>query len=338
MFERGLGELSLLGAAKMAISAPKLDPRSVGPKFLVDHSTQKAGGSKEMFGIELDAVNPYQCFKGFHLRLLVFFSLVLRRQLRRELVAIAVAESLRQQIDDSTEIYLWNPYNLVGFAMAELLSNVHVYVLAPEYPPARKAVAIYSNETILDIQDIGETRRRLVVRRHNFISSEFKFVFYLSSAAVVQSSAFEEHALLNLFDQVRLRAQVPVEVRLHYYDLEHGLAPSLERRLGSHVVRDGRLSLEALSSNQISFSCHSSVGYELIGLGMVHMVIGPRSGGSREREIGDDLREWFASAKAVIPWDSLTELWASRLAEAYPLRLSWSGRNLLLDGRTIAAW
>lgn len=338
MFKGHLGEVSVLGAAKMAISPSRIVPRAIGPRFLVDHSTQKAGGSKEMFGIDLDAVNPYQCFKGFHLRLLVLLSLVLRRQLRRELVAIAVAESLRQQIDDSTEIYLWNPYNLVGFAMAELLPNVHVYVLAPEYPPARKAVAVYSNETILGIQGIPETRRRLVIRRHEVTSSDFKFVFYLTAASILQSSSYEEHALLSLFDEVRMRAQVPVEVRLHYFDLEHGLAPALERRLGPHVVRDGRTSLETLSTNQISFSCYSSIGYELVGLGMVHMIIGPQPGGSREREMADGLREWFASAKGVVPWDSLTELWAARLAEAYPLRVSWSGQNLLLDGRTIAAW
>ena len=333
-----LGELSRLGALKMAVSRQTTDPTAIGQRFLVDHSEQKSGGTEEMFGVRLPVVNPFRCLRCVDLRFLVLVSLLCRRRLQRELVAIAVAESLRRQLDESFETYLWNPYNLVGFALAELLPNVHVYVLAPEYPPVRNAVAVYSNSTILDIQSIEEERRRLLVRQHEFISSEVKFVFHFSSAAVVESEAFEERVLIDLFQAVRERACVPVEVRLHYHDLEFGIPDSLAALLSPHIVRDGRLSLGALSTGQVSFSCQSSIGYELLGLGVSHMIIGPRPGGSRERESPQGLSEWFSSTAAVLPWDSASDGWAERLVAAYRGRVSWSGNDLLLDGHRIASW
>ena len=333
-----LGELSRLGALKMAFSRQTTDPTSIGRRFLVDHSEQKSGGTEEMFGVRLPVVNPFRCFRGVGLRCLVLASLLCRRRLQRELVAVAVAESLRRQMDESFETYLWNPYNLVGFALGELLPNVHVYVLAPEYPPVRNAVAVYSNSTILDIQSIAEDRRRRLVRQHDFNSSDIKFVFHLSAASMVESEAFEERVLIDLFEAVRERACVPVEVRLHYHDLEFGIPKSLEARLGANVVRDGRLSLGALSTGQVSFSCQSSIGYELLGLGVSHMIIGPRPGGSREREATQGLKEWFSATAAVLPWESVPDEWADQLVAAYPSRLSWSNKLLLFDGHRIASW
>lgn len=291
-----------------------------------------------MFGVHLPTINPYLCFRGISLRMLVFMSLIFSRRLQREMVAIAVAESLRRQLDDSFAIFLWNPYNLTAFALAEMLPNVHVYVLAPEYPPARRAVAIHSNQVILEIQAIEEYRQRLVVRQHDVASSDFKFVFYLSSAKVIESPQFEEFVLLNLFDEVRKHARVPVEVRIHYYDLEFGLPTLLEERLGSFVVRDGNLSLAALSSNQVSFSCQSSIGYELIGLNIPHMIVAPRPGGFREQEMCPSLRSWFDSSSATLPWRIALDQWAPRLAEAYPSIMVWTGKNLLLKDRIIAEW
>jgi len=333
-----LGELSRLGAIKMAVSRQTIDPTAIGRRLLVDHSEQKSGGTEEMFGVRLPVVNPFRCLRGVDLRFLVLVSLLFRRRLQREVVAIAVAESLRRQLDESFETYLWNPYNLVGFALAKLLPIVHVYVLAPEYPPVQNAVAVYSNSTILDIQSIEEDRRRLLVRQHDFISSDVKFVFYLSSAAVVESEAFEERVLINLFKEVQERACVPVEVRLHYHDLKFGIPESLEALLGPNIVRDGRLSLGALSTGQVSFSCQSSIGYELLGLGVSHMIIGPRPGGSREQEAPQGLNEWFSSTAAVLPWESISDGWAERLVAAYPGKARWSGSDLLLDGHRIASW
>ena len=333
-----LGELSRFGALKMALSAARTNLAAIGSSCLIDHSVQKSGGTEEMFGRRLEAVSPYWCFRGLGVRLLVIWSMFCTRRLQRELVAIAVAESLRRQVDDTFETYLWNPYNLVGFALAELMPNVHVYVLAPEYPPARQALAVYSNSTILDIQAIEQDRRRPVVRKHQFSQSDLKFVFYLSAASMVESDAFEEAVLIELFEALRDSAKVPVEVRLHYHDLEFGIPESLEARIGTSIVRDGRLSLEALSTRQVSFSCQSSIGYELLGLGVSHIIIGPRAGGSRQRQATPSLNHWYSVTSAVLPWELVPNGWADRLMAAYPDRVSRAGENLLLDGHRIASW
>jgi len=338
VLDSDLGELSRLGATRMALSRTRLNPRSVGNAFLVDHSEQKSGGTREMFGRDLPVVNPYKCFSGPLLRLLVLVALALPRRLQRELVAVAVAESLSRQLDESVETFLWNPYNLVGFALAARLPNLHVYVLAPEYPSVERALAIYSNATVLQIQDVPTNRQRLVIRNHAFVSDDVKFVFHLSGASMVESELFEERALLDLFDVVKIVSEVPVEVRLHYHDLEHGIPESLEERIGSHIVRDGKLSLNALSTRQVSFSCQSSIGYELLGLNVSHMIIGPRPDGTRERESTAALNAWFATSKFVLPWTNSWSEWPGRLADAYPDRIRYAEDHLTYRGHRIASW
>lgn len=337
VLEGDLGELSRLGVLRMGLSRQRIDPGRVGKRFLVDHSDQKAGGTAEMFGVRLAVVNPFWCLRGLDLRALVLVALLFRRRFQRELVATAVAESLRRQLDDSFETYLWNPYNLVGFALADVLPNVHVYVLAPEYPPVRRAVAVYSNPTVLDIQGVDPEARRPFVRQHEFTSDEIKFVFYPSQAWTLESDEFEEHHLLDLLRAVRDVATVPVEVRLHYHDLNGQLSPSLGDRIGDLIPADLAPSLATLSSRQISFSCHSSIGYELLSLGSMHLVIGPEPGGLRSAHSSNELNQWFGSASSVLPPRSL-DAWRDQLLAAYPDRVSRSGENLLVDGHRIASW
>ena len=333
-----LGELSRLGALRMAVSRQSTDPKEIGRRLLVDHSEQKSGGTEEMFGVRLPVVNPFRCFRGRDLRLLVLFSLLCRRRLQRELVAIAVAGSLRRQLEDSSETYLWNPGNLVAFAVAQLVPNVHVYVLAPEYPLVERAVAVYSNRTVLEIQKVNTAARRIVVREHNFVDDQFKFVFYPTQLAALEEEGSEEVALLRLLQCVARVSSIPVEVRLHYHDLCRPLPPGLQAQIGHLVPKHRRPSLLALSSHQVSFSCQSSIGYELLGLGVAHMIIGPRPGGSRERVSAPGLNAWFSSSTSVLPWDSVDDGWVDRFSTAYPERSSWSGKSLALDGRRIASW
>lgn len=332
-----LGELSRLGVLKMAVSRQTTDPTAIGRRFLVDHSEQKSGGTDEMFGEQLPVVNPFRCFRGLDLRLLVLVSLLFRRRLQRELVAVAVAQSLCRQVDESNQIYLWNPGNLVSFAVAELLPNVHVYVLAPEYPPVRRAVAVYSSPMVLDIQGVSQKARRSFVRRHKFVSDEVKFVFYPSQAWTLESNDFEESALLTLIDWVREVAEVPLEVRLHYHDLNRPLSTSLVARIGDIVASDATPSLLALSSRQVSFSCHSSIGYELLSLGAAHIVLGPQPDGLRAAHSSVELNRWFHTSPSVLPSRSLTK-WADQLAVAYPTRATRAGNKLVFDGRRIASW
>ena len=338
VLEGDLGELSRLGALRMALSRRSVAPAAIGRRILVDHSEQKSGGTEEMFGVRLPVVNPFRCFRGLDLRLLVLCSVLLRRRLQRELVAVAVAESLRRQVDDSVETYLWNPYNLIGFSLGRLLPNVHVYVLAPEYPVVQRAVAVYSNPTVLEIQKVNSAARRIVVREHNFVDNRFKFVFYPTQIAALDVEGSEELALLRLLQCVARVSSIPIEVRLHYHDLYRPLSPRLQAQIGHLVPEHSQPSLLALSSHQVSFSCQSSIGYELLGLGVAHMIIGPRPGGSRERCSTQGLKAWFSSSTSVLPWESVNDRWADRLSTAYPERLTWSGESLSLDGRRIASW
>jgi hypothetical protein len=83
-----LGELSRLGALKMAVSRQTTDPTAIGRRFLVDHSEQKSGGTEEMFGVRLPVVNPFRCFRGVDLRFLVLVSLLCRRRSNANLLLL----------------------------------------------------------------------------------------------------------------------------------------------------------------------------------------------------------------------------------------------------------
>lgn len=337
VLDSDLGELSRLGATRMALRRGTVEPRRIGGALLVDHSEQKTGGTREMFGRDLPVVNPYRCFRGMLLRLLVLVALLLPRRLQREVVAVAVAESLSRQLDESVETFLWNPYNLVGFALAARLPNLHVYVLAPEYPPVKRAVAVYSNATVLDIQRVPAAQRRPFLRQHAFVSDDLKFVFYPSQAWTLESSEFEEHKMLSLIAEIQKVSLIPLEVRLHYHDLQGPLSESLMSRIGDLIVSDERPSLHTLSSRQISFSCHSSIGYELLSLGVPHLIIGPQAGGSRSLASSEELNAWFASSKSVIPFHQVPH-WNVVLGRVLAERVTTQGSELLFDGHRIAAW
>ena len=309
--------------------------RSHGDEVLFDYSAQKVGGTEEMFGRTVPVVNPYECLKGLRFRLLLVLALFLTRERQRALAASIVAHAVTGQVGGIKRSFLWNPGNLVSLALAHTLPNVNVYVLAPEYPLVDRVDFIFSNQTVLDIHRIPTAQRSVVRRKHNFVSDDLKFVFYPTQLATVGHEFFEETLLIDLLRDVAASATIPIEIRPHYHDQKHGLPTWFLDEFGDYVIFSQPSSLECLSTRQVSFSCHSSIGYELIGLGVVHGIVGPLPGGVRERRACRALNRWFRESPFVL---SATELasWPQRMLGAFPAQLSRYPDLLSLSDRAVA--
>lgn len=335
VYDHVLGEPSRLGYLRLALRPARTDPSRLGDEVLFDYSAQKVGGTEEMFGRRVPVVNPYECFKGLRLRLLLVLTLFLTRERQRALAASIVAHAVTGQVGGIRRSFLWNPGNLVSLALAHTLPNVNVYVLAPEYPLVERAELFFSNETVLDIHQIPTAQRRVVRRQHDFVSDDLKFVFYPSQLSTVGNELFEEMLLFDLFRDVAASATIPIEIRPHYHDQKHGLPTWFLDEFGDHVVFSQPNSLGCLSTRQVSFSCHSSIGYELIGLGVVHGIIGPLPGGMRERHSCPALNRWFRASPFVLSATDLAS-WPQRMSDAFPSQLSRHPDLLSLSDRVVA--
>ena len=334
-FETSIGEVSRFGLIRIAFRLRRLDLTDFGNEVLIDHSAQKAGGTLEMFGVKVPAVNPYECLRGIRWRTILLTCSVLPERPRRVVAAAAFARSLSHQSSHIERTYFWNPGNLTQFALTLCLPRPHVYVLAPEYPPVRNADRVYACQTIHEIQGTPPDRRVNLIRRHRFATNEVKFVFYMTQLVGVTHPEYEEHLVLRLLDYVVERARVPIEVRAHYHDLEHGLPAWFTGRYNNFIVYNEPYSLDFISSNQMSFSGSSSIGYELMSLGVLHGVVQPLRGGYRSQRMCPELADWFQSSPCVLDVSADLDNFSLRFARAYSERLASDGSSLLLDGRRV---
>ena len=334
-FEMSIGEPSRLGIARIALQFRSKDLRKIDTDVLVDHSLQKAEGTREMFGFHVPAINPYDYIRGFRWRALLLASVVLPERLRRVVVAATIARSLESRSTHLRRTLFWNPGNLVQFALALSLPRPHVYVLAPEYPPISVAERVYASRVVHEIQRTHRDKKEEIARQHSFISYDVKFVFYFTQLAAVGHPEHEEILLINVLDQVLARALIPVEVRPHYHDLRNGLPDWFSDRYQDSIVTDESYSLNFLSWNQVSFSGASSIGYELVSLGVMHGIMRPTPGGHRSRRMSSHLAGWLDEAACGYNGDDRLEDIMRRLATAYPDRLSMDEASLLFDGKPI---
>jgi len=334
-FEESIGEPSRLGLVRLALQLRSQDLRKLDTDVLVDHSLQKAEGTGEMFGVQVPAINPYDYIRGFRWRALLLACAVLPERPRRVVAAATITRSLESRSTHLRRTLFWNPGNLVQFALALSLPKPHVYVLAPEYPPISVADRVYASRVIHEIQGTDRDKQEEITRQHSFISDDVKFVFYFTQLACVTHPEYEEELLINVLDQVLARALIPVEVRPHYHDLRNGLPDWFSDRYQDSIVTEESYSLNFLSWNQVSFSGASSIGYELVSLGVMHGIMRPRPGGHRSRRMSSHLREWLDEAACGYSGDDHVEDIMRRLANAYPDRLSMDEASLLFDGKPI---
>jgi hypothetical protein len=200
------------------------------------------------------------------------------------------AANVRHYLASGEQVYLWNPYSLLQYAVDELVSSEAVYHLEASYPPLRQTRHAFGCAVALELLGYPTERQVLAVQPWTLTRHDPILSVYLTKLEDVHRSP-TELAILEAVRAWRGSTVRPIEIFLHYSD--RGVA-ALDPKYADFFAEFGDLvsdrgSLDCLSSAQISLSALSSIGLDLLSMEITHFVVtwevkpGERHDGWRSR-------------------------------------------------------
>ena len=297
-----------------------------GLALLVDHNSSKLAHAERVFGIPFALVDPLSIRHLWRWRVLLLLGCALPDRLRAVLTSLIHAANLRHYLASDEQVYLWNPYTLLQYAVDELVSSEAAYHLEASYPPLRQTGRAFGSAVALEVLGYPPERQVLALQPWAFTRNDAVLVIYLTKLDEVYRRP-SELALLDAVRAWRAVTSDPIEIFLHYSD--RGVAASDPRHadffaeFGDLVTNRG--SLEFSSRAQISLSARSSIGLDLLSMDIAHFVVTDGVAPSGERDgwrscldrsrpdvlqIGDGVDEWLRKIRS-----SQTELF-DRVFEA----------------------
>lgn len=259
--------------------------RFEGSDFLLEYNLKKAAPAQRVFRRPLVFVHPRDLrFRGYECVLLFVASFVVTR---RRLVAMylqILAKSLDASIPKNATIHLFNPYHMLHLAAAMVDRPSAIYfgsgeLLMRQQKYFSNADTVFgTSETLKHGVQPSQSQVVTVVPEHTFVSSANRVAVYFTALDRLPRYANEER-LGEFALWINQHVCEPLCVYLHYLDTassdwphrleELGLAALISR---VRIPCAGQGSLHELSSCQISFSAASSIGGDLISLGVRHFV------------------------------------------------------------------
>jgi hypothetical protein len=273
VFESGVrGRLGTIRTV-MARSVPVPQP----PKelaLLVDHNSGKLAHAERVFGIPFALVDPLVVWHLWRWRVLLVFACALPDRLRAVVTSLIHAANLRHHLASGEQVYLWNPYSLLQYAVDELVSSEAVYHLEASYPPLRWTRHAFGCPAALELLGYPTERQVLAVQPWTFNRHDPILSVYLTKLDVVHRSP-TELAILEAVRAWRGSTTRPIEIFLHYSD--RGVA-ALDPKYADFFAEFGDLvsdrgSLDSSSRAQISLSALSSIGLDLLSMEIAHFVV-----------------------------------------------------------------
>jgi len=313
VFESGVR--GRLGTIQTVIARPVSVPQpQKGLALLVDHNSSKLAHAERVFGIRFALVDPRAVRHLWRWRVLLVLACALPDRLRAVLTSMIHSANLRHHLAPGEQVYLWNPYALLQYAVDELVSSEAAYHLEASYPPLRKTGRAFGSSVALEVLGYPPERQVLALQPWTFTRDDAVLVVYLTKLDAV----YRRPAELALLDAVRVwRAATinPIEIFLHYSDRR---VAALDPRHADFFAEFGDLvthcgSLEFSSLAQISLSAGSSIGLDLLSMDIAHFVVtdGIAAGGQRDGwrsyldpsrpdvlRIGDGFEEWLRKIRS----------------------------------------
>ena len=282
----GTGVRSRLGTLRLAVTRGQaFASRGEGCRILADHNTSKLDHASRVFGCRLCLIDPLTISHLFRYRLLLVCSSFLIGDLREVTVALIHAENFKRVLASKPDIYLWNPYTLIQYAVSERIEVEAVYYLTVAYPPIRRTSRAFASGRAHELMGTPINLREIANQPMTVTSNSLQCVFYptqLHGLSVLET----ERQLISLARTFRETSRIPVLIFLHYVD--RNMPPELLSEalgdLAEIVTRED--SLVGVSSRQISFSASSTIGLEFLSRQSCHFVLANRANSGRE-VVGD---------------------------------------------------
>lgn len=246
--------------------------------ILCDENAGKAISAHELLGISLAVVNPTQCPRSARLRALALLYILCSKPRREiawaQLLSKAFIQFRYRQCPES-QVFLWNPFHLIHYAVAFREARVAVYHLNCAYPRVPHARWVFGSALSLKVLSYGPHVSLVVVGpKLTRVEEKPRLVLCPSKLAVVDQVETERF-LLDLGEWTRVKYGFPVWVFLHPNDRRAvGESAFLRSRLQSQGLTLSEERYESrVSHSDVSISALSTLGTELISRGLAHHVL-----------------------------------------------------------------
>lgn len=316
VFESGVrGRLGTIWAAITRV-AEEPQPQD-GSAVLVDHNPRKLSHAERVFGTPLTLVDPLSLRHQWRWRFLLVVTCGLPNRVRVVAASMIHAANLRHYLRSDENVFLWNPYTLLHFAVDELLGAEATYHLSASYPALRRVRVAHGCSVALDLLGYDRSKRVETLQPWRFERRDPVLVIYLSTLKDVICDA-PELSLLRAAREWRDRTVVPIEIFIHYSDrgtaLHDPRYTDFFREFGG-LVND-RDSLVSSSRQQISLSALSTIGLDLLSMDVAHFVVVPEISGDNPGgawqsrldqtrtdllRVGDGVDQWFQQIRSSQP-------------------------------------
>ena len=284
--------------------------------ILLDSNENKVQDAEREFGERCVRVDPLRPPIGPRKRIGLLLSVILPGRLGEVTACMILARSLQQSLPSGSRIAFYNPYFLLQYAIAELSEVDKVFHLVPEYPRVESAREAFACVAAHEILGYRSDVQRVTIQPHTIVDNRPIVRVYLSQLIQLEKLR-EERALIDFVRWLRDHVEVPLEIFLHYIDRDVSesdpRASALLGEFGELVRREA--SLHQLSSEQVSFSGSSSIGYDLLSSSICHVLVYDQGvrGTRGDHEDGRRLAAWRTERPDAIPWDSPPKHWLEAL-------------------------
>lgn len=257
----------------------------VAEHVLLEYNTNKTTPAQYSFHQSLTAVNPREMYLSLMFRAILLLLMAAPSRVVVSVYLKLLAQTLSKYALLNSAVYVYNPYHMLHLIPTLTRFTLHVYfhnarIVERQQRFFRGASSVYGSSHVLARWSASQDARLVEVQpRHRFVSDERCVAVYFTNLTAFTRARGEERLgdfALWLLGNV----SEPVRVFLHYQDFRSGQWSQRLERIGMlglipHVVipTSGRSSLDELSSQQVSFSASSSIGGELISLGINHFVM-----------------------------------------------------------------
>lgn len=234
--------------------------------ILIESNLNKLKPAEKIFGKKLYFLNPDELIFPLRFRVFLLICMFLNEKYRNLVYCVLMHHTLKNILDKDAKLYVFNPFSLWHYTFSFLKNTKTVYIHSCAYP-IFDADHYYSNAFIAKVYGLDKHEFNLVNPDHNYVDNSPTIKIYLTSLSF---DLHNENYLRNFAKYLILTKKYNVLVYLHYSDRNRDLSETPIADIKESVSFDK--SIDNLSKKQISFSAATSLGLELLSLGINHYI------------------------------------------------------------------
>ena len=264
--------------------------------IIVEYNKNRAKSFETMVEKPLYYFNPNKMPFPFKYRFLLLTSALFNEKYRQIFYALMMYSSVKRVLSVKSNLYFWNPGVIWRYCFS-FLENRKIAYIHTCYYPLFKADLYYANSFIFQVYGLDEHEHVIVTPEHKFVDEDAPINIYFTQLTNVPPP---EKRLRSFARYLQEKGNQKFRVYIHYLDRDKDLSRTELADLVNVISRNK--SMQNLSKNQLSFSADSSIGFELLSLGIDHYIF------YKEKESRPELNEYAKKSQQFI---SLEEDFAS---------------------------